>query len=358
MTPSRLFGYSSDGNTIVVGDGNEILVHDGGDESPRFRHTLDAPIFAVAATPNAAVALDEKGGLSCFEPTKGERIKTLESGGSPAAFAAHANGSIAVALDVAIVIFDREGEKRGFDIAGVTALAFSDDGEQLAAGTKDGDVRVLSVQSGESIGESKLGEPIRSVAWNAGGFWIAAGGERVFRIEKEGKPHEQLTRASGMSPDCLACSPDGSLIGLRLDAATVVLLAYPSKNTAATIQYIDRKAVGIAFGPRPYVGIGIDQGDGNKINLSTKAVHRTDTHPGREHHRWMLSVAIEKTALPDAYGGSPAAFATARGSEPPSSSNASKSKQTPSNDNSPIQTILGFVLVGIGLVILLVTQCG
>ncbi len=355
MTPSHLFAYTPDGNTIVLADGNEILVHEGKDESPRFRHTLDAQIFAVFARPDALIALDENGVLTFFDPAKDEIIKTLESGGLPNAFAAHEGGRIAVGLASAIIIFEGDGSKRELGVEDSSALAFSGDAELLAAGTKDGSVQVLPAQSGESKGSVNLGEAVRSIAWNAGGFWIAAAGERVFRIEQDGDKHDQLTRAGGMSPDCIACSADGSLFGLRLDSATVVVLAYPSKNTAATIQYIDRKAYGIAFGPVPYFGIGMDKGDGNKINLSTKGVHRTDTHPGREHHSWMLSVSIEKSALPEAYGGSAAVSAKARVSEPPPSSN---SHASPSKDSSPIQTILGFVLVGVGLLILLVTQCG
>lgn len=354
MTPSQLFAYAPDGNTIVLAEGNELLVHDGQDESPRFRHTLNAPIFAVFATVKTVIALDESGAVSLFNPAKDEILKTLESGGAPTAFAAHADGRIAVGLDAAIVLFDGDGSKREINIASASALAFSGDASLLAAGKSDGSIQVISAESGESVAQTNIGEPVRSIAWNAGNFWIASGGDRVFRIEQDGDQHDQLTRASGMNPDCIVCSPDGSLLGMRLDAATVVVLAYPSKNTAATIQYIERKAYGLAFGPAPYFGIGMDLGDGNKINLSTKAVHRTDTHPGRDHHRWMLSVAIDKSSLPAAYGGG-SAPEKSRASEPPISSN---SPTSPSKDGAPVQTILGFVLVGIGILILLVTQCG
>jgi hypothetical protein len=143
----------------------------------------------------------------------------------------------------------------------------------------------------------------------------------------------------------VTCSPDGTLFALRLNPSTVVVLAYPSKDTAMTLQYIDRRAVGVAFGPPPFVGIGMDSGDGNKINLSTEAVHRTDTHPGRSHNRWALSSGIDQSALPPAYKGRAPAKAPA-GAEPAAEPRG----------KSNAQILIGFGLVAVG-VILLISQC-
>jgi hypothetical protein len=87
---------------------------------------------------------------------------------------------------------------------------------------------------------------------------------------------------------------------MRLGDKTALVLQYPSRETDATISYFDRDITDVCFGPDPWLGIGMNLGDGNKINLETGATHRTDTHPGRDHHSWALSVSTGK-----ARGGDP-----------------------------------------------------
>jgi hypothetical protein len=349
MTASTLFAYDRKGNFIVIGDGSEVLVHSGADESPLWRHTCEAALIGVGATSDAVITLDAEGRLTWWSGKDGQQGEVVSFGAAPRASAVRHDGACAVALPDSVAIVNRAEERRSISVGDAGAVAWSDNGSRIAVGTDDGRVRVFSGPGFEPKGTAEIGEPVRSIGWNERGFWIATGGDRVFRIDEGGGSSEQITRASGMTPDCVACSADGSLFSLRLDPATVVVLAYPSKDTAATIQYVERRALGVAFGPVPYVGIGIDSGDGNKINLRTEAVHRTDTHPGRTHNRWLLSVAIEQGALPAAYrGGASRAPASA-----PEASGATEAR---SGGGSNIQLIAGFALVIIGVIILL-TRC-
>jgi WD40 repeat protein len=349
MTASTLFAYDRKGNFIVIGDGSEVLVHSGADESPLWRHTCEAALVGVGATSDAVITLDAEGRLTWWSGKDGQQGEALSFSATPRAFAVRHDGACAVAVPDSVAVANRAEERRSIPIENAGAVAWSDDGSRLAVGTDDGRVRVFLGAGFEPKGTAEIGEAVRSIGWNERGFWIATGGDRVFRIDADGGSSEQITRSSGMTPDCVACSADGSLFSLRLDPSTVVVLAYPSKDTAATIQYVERRALGVAFGPAPYVGIGIDSGDGNKINLRTESVHRTDTHPGRTHNRWLLSVAIKQDSLPPAYRGG-ANRSSASAPDAPSSAAA------PSGGGSKIQLIAGFALVLIGVVILL-TRC-
>ena len=88
----------------------------------------------------------------------------------------------------------------------------------------------------------------------------------------------------------MACAESGH-IAVRLGTTIALVLAWPSRETDATITYFDRAITDLCFGPDPWLGIGMDQGDGNKIDLETGATCRTDTHPGRDHHSWAVKVS-------------------------------------------------------------------
>jgi len=316
MAALQRFAYSPTGSSLVLADGAEVLVHAGDDESPRWRRALDEEVAAVGATDDAVVALTASGKLAFWREADGEPIGEVALAAAPGALAVGPGAVCAVALGEEVTVVGQDGARRALPIAGATALAWSGDGGRIAAGNGEGRVQVLSAEDGAVIGSAELGVPVRSLAWNAGGFWIAAGGEQVFRLDEGGGEYAQMTRAPGMAPDCVACSADGALVALRLGPTRVLALVLPSKDTAATVEYVDREVVGIGFGPAPYLGIGLDRGDANKIDLRTQAVHRTDPHPGRPRTRWLLSVSIDPTSLPPAHGAPPGAAAGAE-REPP-----------------------------------------
>lgn len=300
MAAPNLFAYDSTGTVLAMVDGAEILAHSGADESPLWMQACDDRVVGVGATKSEIVTLDAQGRLVWWEAREGKRLATTELGDPAAALAVARDGTCAVALPERVVITRRGEAAHVAELAVATAhaLAWSDDGARLAVGTEQGSVKVFEATGGEPVGTADIEETVRSIAWNAAGFWIATAGERVLRIAADGAGSEPITRAGGKSPDLVTCSADGSRFAICLDEITVVVLAYPSRDTVATLGYIERQVVGLAFGPDPWLGVGLDKGDGNKVNLETEAVHRTDTQPGREHHSWLLSAAFDtgKTA--------------------------------------------------------------
>src|SRR5208282_6839148 len=72
----------------------------------------------------------------------------------------------------------------------------------------------------------------------------------------------------------------------------VSIWSLPQGERVGGIRY-QRALEGIAFGPDVWLGVGLDLGDGNKINLMTGACHRTDSHPGRAASSWEVAVEVD-----------------------------------------------------------------
>ena len=133
-------------------------------------------------------------------------------------------------------------------------------------------------------------------------MWLVTTGDRVLRIGPEGGPAEPVTRAEGMTPDCVSASEDGSMFAVRLTPEIVMALAFPSRETVVQLRYLERKVSGVAFGPDRLLGVGLVGGDGNVVDIPAEQLRRTDTFPGRVHNRWLVSTVIKPGLLPPASG--------------------------------------------------------
>lgn len=279
-----LFDYDRDGRNIVLTEGAEVLVHDGATEGPLWRQTLDARLVGVASTTPAIMAVDERGTLSAFEPATGALLGRIDTGKGARAMAAKMDGLCAIISRAGVAIADDEAVHRRLSVPDPSCVAWSSDG-MLLVGSRDGSLTVFAGDD-TPMQTEQLHEAITAAAWHPDGFWVIAAGIGVYRLDPAGV--ERITSAPADMPvGSLDCSPTG-LIALRLGEKTALLLAYPSRETYATISYFDRTVTDVSFGPEPWIGVGMNLGDGNKLNLTNGAIHRTDTHPGREHHSWGL----------------------------------------------------------------------
>ena len=282
-----LFDYDTGGRSIVLTDGAELLVHDGDSEAPLWRKTLDCRLVGVASTGPGIVAVDEKGTLSVFAPDSGALLGRIETGQGARGMAAMTDGLCAIIGRSGVRIADDEGVHRRLTAPDPACVAWSPDG-MLLVGSRDGKLTVFADKD-EPLQREVLDEPIGAVAWHPGGFWAVAAGTAVWRLDPAGL--ERITSGPDDMPiGSIACAETGH-IAVRLGETITLVLAWPSRETDATITYFDRKITDLCFGPHPFLGIGMDQGDGNKIHLVTGATHRTDTHPGRDHHSWALKVS-------------------------------------------------------------------
>lgn len=288
----NLLGYDGRGKIMVLAAGSELLVHDGATEAPLWRAHLTAPIVATGLALDTVVAVDEAGTIHRFEATGGRTLGRTELGwtATGAAIAGDGAGVVLGGSSVAIAVQDRA--VASLEVEAPSCAAFRSDHKKFAIGTERGSVILCDRERAAILRRVELGEPVTGICWSARGHWIATAGEGVYRIPADVTRSERLTTASGLAPSLPRCSPDGKCLAVRLDARTAIVLALHSRETLASVSYVDREICGLAFGPEPWLGVALEGGDGNKIHLVSSAVHRTDTHPGRLHRSWYLGVTL------------------------------------------------------------------
>ena len=322
-----------DAETIVLGDGAELLVHDGRTEAPLWRHALDAPIVGVGLTERGVVAVAASGTCVLYdreghELRREQTIRVL-------ACAMNRAGDLVVANEFEVLRVDT-GET--YPVAGVVSLAVAADGA-IAAGTEGGLVHIAVAGAREVTRIVDCGAPVASLtAVRSGeGGWFAGVDDRLVQIEKDGSDAALLTSAPDrLAIDHVCTSPDGTRVGFSLGRRIALVMNLPSRETAGNVTYGDREVTGLAFSDRSWIGVGLDGGDGNRIDVDTGAVHRTDTHPGREHRRWVLLADVGPRSVAP-----PAA---------PQTPEANASRPAPGKRGAPllglVGTLLGLILGG------------
>lgn len=286
MMRPKLFAYDLAGRSIAMADGPDLLIHDGQDESPRWRKTGEAAWTVVGLGAGQVIAADAEGRLLRYDEQTGAELQRIELG-LPIGTGTTSEDGVAwlLAADQLIALHP-DGRKDSTPVTSPTAIAVAPSGSRAVA---EAGGRLL-IFDGEAQKTLELGGAVEALAWHPRGFWLAAVQDKLLRIDGTSHLVESYTRAGGSTITAVACNPD--TVALVLDEKTAVALSHPSKDTRGNASYFDRKITGVALGPAPWLGVGLDLGDGNKIDLATGAVCRTDTHPGRDHHRWALQVAV------------------------------------------------------------------
>lgn len=308
------FHYDTAGRSLVLADGSEVLVQDGPSEAPTWRLDVGATVVGVASTPAGIVAVTELGRLLRWPVEGGDAVATHELGVPARGLRCDASGRCVVAHAGGAVVVPADAEPISIDLPGTTAAALALDGG-VAIGTDRGEVRLFDAR-GVAVASHAVAGAVHDLSAHPSGAWFVAHGAQVHRIEGGEVAH--VTNAPDSMPvKAVECSPDGARVALQVGDEMAIVMLWPSRQTDASLIYGDRAVSGLAFGPDPWIGVGLDHGDGNKLNLVTGALHRTDTHPGREHRRWvvMKSAGTAPAPSPAAAPGAPPA------PEPPAGSN-------------------------------------
>lgn len=289
-----MIAYDPTGTTLVLADGAELLVHDGPSEAPRWRCTGPAPLIAIGATAEAVVAVDGEGAVRWYDPHREVVQASVEVGAAVRAAAVAADGQVLVATAGGACVVGPGGHGLERAWPGACVVAWGPGGRSLV-GDAEGKLGEFDADGG-LVRSVPLGAPAVAATWNVQGFWVVATASKLLRVV-EGTVHH-LTNSPDMPVRAVACSGDGAGIGMQLGDALVLVMSWPERDTVGQVRYLDRSATGLAFGPAPWLAIGLDGGDGNKLNLDTGDLNRTDTHPGRTHRRWMAKVSVPQATAP------------------------------------------------------------
>ncbi len=281
-----MIAYDKTGAVFALTEGTDLLLHDGESEGPLWQTKLDGTIVGVGIDATQVAAVTAAGTVAWFAARTG--------GGARRTIALDArvqHATVDVGGDRIAAITDR-GVLR---VAAGEPTRIADDAGTCIALAPDGTVLVGTERELIAIGldgtrrTCVVPSPVRAVAHHPGGFWLVGLAGKVLRWDGTASELVHVTNLpDGAKLDHLACSPRA--IAISWDGNSVAVLAWPSRDTLGSLIYPERRVEGVAFGPWPWTGVALNLGDGNKFNLDTLALHRSDTHPGREHHRWLVSV--------------------------------------------------------------------
>jgi WD40 repeat protein len=283
------FAYGHDGALLITSDGPELLVHDGDTEAPLWKHALEATVVGVGVTDAAVVAVAAEGTLVACDRKSGAVLRTIALERLAVALAAAKGGVVAVlgASSVNVVRVAGDEQRLEIDVPGATAVALDADGTRVAVGTRSGAVRVFDTESGAERGSVQAPSAIAAITWSPRGYWIASIGKGLVRVRAGGRDLTVLFETKELAISGLACSAEGALLAMRIGPTKVGLFDLVDLRFQGIIAY-ERTVGGLAFGRGAWLGIGLDLGDANKVDLLTGMVHRSDPHPGRTRNSWVL----------------------------------------------------------------------
>lgn len=297
-------------NTVfAMNEGAELLVHDGESEGPLWRKTLDGEIVGVGADRESVTAITAKGTVATFPSRSGADMQSAALGGDTR-FAVVGSGKRRVVAALANKIVALEGNiPRTLVDADASAIAIAADDNVLVAVVNA--FIVVAPDGKATTTEHSLG-PVNAVTWHPENFWLIATPKKVYRWNGSGEPVHVTSMPAELTLKYIAATKQAFSLGYDADDGMgVATLEWPSKETLATLDYPERKVRGLSFGPWPWLAIALDLGDANKQNrLEPQRLHRSDTHPGREHHSWLVAVggSSKKAAAPAAKPAAPAPY--------------------------------------------------
>lgn len=294
------FAYIADGSRMIVAEGAALLVYDA-EEAPAWQRALAEEIAFVGAAAERIVVALESGRIIFFD-LDGQETSAFELGATPRAFAMSSRGEVAVATSSEIVIVGGAGERRRIE-GGAKALAWDGEGKRIALARLGGELFVLG-EDGVPAGDVKAPSAVHAIAWRASssggetsaGEWIVLTPRGLARLSPDASELVWLAGADVERGD-LSVTRDGALIAARLDDRRVALFAGADGEPLGVISCIERVLGRVAFGPDGWLGVGLDLGDANKIELATGQARRTDPHEGRPRNRWLLLVKLEEERI-------------------------------------------------------------
>ena len=293
------FAIAADGGTIAAGDGPELLVWRG-DGTPAWKRFTDGVLVGVAVAPDEVIAVDADGRLTRWRRTDGEAVDTSDTGCRPLDLKL-SGGTVGLLVEDGVVVIAPGQAPRRLPVPGASAFGWGPGGASLGVGTASGGFTAIEVASGAAWGSLVVGAGIGDVDWSSqgvggsAGTWVIGADRMLYRARGDGTAIEAAIAGADQPIDRVACSADGLVCAAR--TADRVSL-YELHGNRPIGEYLLRRRIGdLAFGPNHTLAIGLDDGDGNVVELASGTLLRTEPHPGRGRSTWRLENKVDPGAV-------------------------------------------------------------
>lgn len=288
------FALAADGGTIAAGDGPELLVWRG-DGVPAWKQFTDGILVGLAVTDGEVVAIDADGRLTRWRRTDGDPLGTIDTGCRPLDLKWIAGGTVGVLTPDGVVVLVPGQAPRVVSAPGATAFAFGPGGASVGIGSGSGTFTAIELASGAPWGSLQLPAAVGGIAWSALGTWVIGADRMLYRVRGDGTAIEAAITGADNPIDGLVCSVDGLVCAAQTSDRVELYELHANKPIG---EYLLRRRIGgLSFGPGFTLGIGLDDGDGNVVELASGASLRTEPHPGRARNTWRLENKVDVGAV-------------------------------------------------------------
>jgi len=285
------FAFGADDRYLSSSSGASLIICSSHDSADPFQVNMTGEVRGIRHLANTVLCVDSTGLLAAIDGDNGEVLWSVQTGVEATRLVCEPRGSWAVMHDGGIVRGQILQVESHDEVAGVRDIAFDHAG---GFAWLTGDALVYGDGQRVAIPNNP-----NSLCWSALGWWLVATDVGLYRLRPgESEPLLFLKMSNGEKRR-IACSADGRVCAFLYDASTVCVFGVEIDINCGAIQYPSgREVCELDFGPHYWLGLGLGEGDGNKVNLLTGAIHRTDPPPGQAPNRWLISAGVELDEVP------------------------------------------------------------
>lgn len=275
----------------LCADGPELLAYSAVDGEPLWKVFAGNIIVSMGANDKLVFVLDVDGRLQTYRLIDGLPMDPGELGPGAHGLTVDKTGAWGAIREDQVVLYGPWG-LREVPLAEPSVVGFGEGATRAGMGSRTGQFYAVDPMSGVAWGTVDLGVPIVGVAWNAKGFWVVAGGTRLFEVAADGTEILQ-TIELGREPTRIAISPEGQIVAWLAGMREIHLVDLGTQQRIGGISYRHRTVGGMCFADSAILGVGLDDGDANRFELLTGDVGRTGQHRGKAFSQWAADLELD-----------------------------------------------------------------
>ncbi len=292
------YAYPRNEQLFLMGDGPELLAFSAANDQGLWRQFVDDVLVGVGGTSEQVYGLDAGGRLLSFRPIDGQSLGAVDTGVEPYRMVVSPDGACAILHPGGLLLVLPSGQHHAHVMHEPSAVAFSADLRRVAVGTSKGTLQIIELepaavppeQDSPPATQLQLGHSIAGIDALPDGGWVVGAGPALVVIR--GKDLKITRQVPFQEPVVdVAASADGALVAVALGGQQIQVIEMVGSANVGTIRF-DRAISHLMFGKGHRLGISFDDGDANRLDLSTGALSRTQAHPGRGQNAWSVQPDI------------------------------------------------------------------